>query len=166
MSVTQHIHFVLQNICKRSAAKVTHHMMDMSYGERHRLMGMITKQHRRGVVASNTYCIVALTTGFCLMQPLYQLLDHNIHTFQVLHLQKEHTLIHMKSQHLLISMSCPKYSTNRQLRTEDGSVMSVRAELLCKQDTHLQDWLLIMPSVINCLDMQKAKVILSRSQCF
>ena len=166
MSVTQHIHFVLQNICKRSAAKVTHHMTDMSYGERHRLMGMITKQHRRGMVASNTYCIMALTTGFCLMQPLYQLLDHKIHAFQILHLQKEHTLIHMRSQHLPINMSCPKYSTSGQLGTEDDSVISAGAKLLCRQDTHLQDWLLIMPSVINCLDMQKPKVILSRSQCF
>lgn len=30
---------------------------------------------------------------------------------------------------------------------------------------HLQNWVLIMSGVIHCLDVQEAKIILSRAQC-
>ena len=66
-------------------------MADMSNGKGNRLMGMIPKHNWGRVVPGDTDCIAAQSSSLGLMQLPYELLDHYIHTLQVLDLQQAAT---------------------------------------------------------------------------
>jgi len=65
-------------------------------------MGVITKQHRGGVVAGDAHTIVTPTTCLCLVQPPYELLDHDIHTLQILDLCTSNQIL-TPSPHIRVS---------------------------------------------------------------
>ena len=79
-------------------------MAYVSHSEGHRFMGVITKQHRGGVIAGDAHTIVTPTTCLRLVQSPYELLDHDIHTLQILDLRTSNQFFQNRSTSPYIRM--------------------------------------------------------------